>query len=231
MKRAVVYYRVSTDKQGIRGLGMEAQKDAVDKFCKVREYEIIDSFCEVESRKKNNRPAFEKARALARATKSVLIVSKLDRLSGDVDLIRAIKNSSEDVVFVDFPDIPEGPLGKLMITMMAAFAEFEVGQVSIRTKAALAAAKKRGVKLGNPNIAEYNKTRTDMSGIKAGHETQSQIARQKVSDVSPTIRELQSMGVTTLGGLAAALNAKGIEAPKGGKWYKMTVSRTLNALQ
>lgn len=153
MRKIIAYLRVSTDKQGIRGLGIDAQREAVSSWAAKNDAEVDREFVEVQSGRKAIRKELSGALALADCSGMTLVVAKLDRLSRDVDMIRRICNSSVAVVFCDFPQIPEGPIGKFMLTMLAAVAEFEAGLISQRTKDALVAAKARGVKLGCPNGA------------------------------------------------------------------------------
>jgi DNA invertase Pin-like site-specific DNA recombinase len=231
VKVYVAYLRVSTDKQGVHGLGIEAQREAHQKWGAARNATCAAEFVEAESGKKPDRPELAKARALARARKCTLVVAKLDRLARDVDLIREVVNSKEDVAFCDFPQIPEGPVGKFMVTMLAAAAEFEGGMTGVRTKAAMAAAKARGQKFGNIEaLRRYHAERTKPHDTTKALDACSDLAIQRVQDVAPQIRLLQQEGHTTLGALADALNDMGITAPRGGKWYKTTVQRVLRAL-
>jgi DNA invertase Pin-like site-specific DNA recombinase len=231
MKKAIAYLRVSTTKQGVFGLGIEAQRAAIKAFCQTRDYHVVEEFVEAESGKRNNRPQLERARAYSRAIRGTLIVAKLDRLSRDVDMIRTITAGTETVAFCDFPDIPEGPIGKYMLTMIAAVAEFESGLISQRTKAGMAAGKARGAKYGNVEaLQRYHATRTKAHDTDTGHEVQSQMAMTRIKDVAPEIQALRESGVVSLGALASALNSKGITAPRGGQWHKTTVHRVLRAL-
>lgn len=152
-RNILAYYRVSTDKQGATGLGIEAQRAAVAAWAKANSAVVLHEFVEVESGRKAVRKVLSTAMAMAGKFSLTLVVAKLDRLSRDVDMIRRICASDLSVAFCDFPQIPEGAVGKFMLTMLAAVAEFEAGLISKRTKDALAAAKARGVKLGCPNGA------------------------------------------------------------------------------
>lgn len=153
MKQAIPYYRVSTDKQGASGLGLEAQRATVQQWAQQAGVTLVREFVEIESGRKPVRRQLSQAMGMAQRLDMVLVVAKLDRLSRDVDMIRRICSSDLQVVFCDFPQIPVGPAGRFMLTMLAAVAEFEAGLISQRTKAALQAAKARGVKLGCPNGA------------------------------------------------------------------------------
>lgn len=237
-KHAVAYLRVSRDKQGIAGLGIEAQREAVTQWAQQRGRQIVAEFLEVESGRMTERPQLERARAAAKARRCTLVVAKLDRLSRDVDMIRAIVNGGEDAAFCDFPDIPEGPIGTFMLTMLAAVAEFEVGLIRSRTKAALAAAKVRleaqGKRLGNPNgaaaLQRFHKARRKRGD---GHDNTAAVEAKRLraadhaASVAGDVQELRAAGVTSLEGLAAALNGREVRSPRGGAWHATSVSRLL----
>jgi len=214
----IAYYRVSTDKQGRSGLGLEAQQQAVAAFLGA----LPDAaFVEIESGGKRDRPELAKAIAQCRAESGTLIVAKLDRLARDVQMILSIVDSGIVVRFVDLPEInPNDPTGRLMLTMMAAFAEFERKLISKRTKEAMSAAKvSRGTKFGSGNpsaggavTAKQNKQRAD----------------DAAAWVMPIIRDMQECGITGLRGLAAGLTQRNVQTP-GGKavWHPSTVSNVM----
>lgn len=233
MKKAIAYLRVSTDKQGVRGLGIEAQREAVAAFSKQRGYNVLKEYVEAESGRKCARPELAKARAFARATKATLIVAKLDRLSRDADMVRTIISGKEDVAFCDFPQVPEGPVGKFMLSMLGLIAEFESDLISQRTKAAMAAAKARGQTFGNAEgLKRYWASRSVPRGNPAiATRAHMAKARARFQDFLPHIREAQADGATTLSAIAERLNEKGIPTPKGETWYKATVQRALRAAE
>src|SRR5262249_9786304 len=146
--KLVAYYRVSTQKQGKSGLGLEAQQGTLNAYATSNGGTIAKSFIEVESGKKSDRPELAKAIAHAKRSKATLVVAKLDRLARNCKFLLTIVESGADVVFCDFPTIPPGPTGKFILTQMAAVAELEAGLISQRTKAALEAYKARGGLLG-----------------------------------------------------------------------------------
>ena len=143
----VAYYRVSTGKQGKSGLGIEAQRAAVERYLNGGNWRIIAEFTEVESGKRADRPELGKALAAARTRRVPLVVAKVDRLTRSVSFLSQLLDAGVDVRFADLPAL-EGATGRFMLQQMAAVAELEAGMISARTKAALAAAKRRGVKLG-----------------------------------------------------------------------------------
>jgi DNA invertase Pin-like site-specific DNA recombinase len=133
----VAYYRVSTDKQGRSGLGIEAQRAAVEHYLNGGRWRIKAEFIETECGKRNNRPALDKALAKARGLRCPLIVAKVDRLARSQSFLMRLIESGVDVRFCDLPQL-EGATGKFMLQQMAAVAELEAGLISERTKAALA---------------------------------------------------------------------------------------------
>lgn len=159
MPQYVAYYRVSTDKQGIKGLGMDAQREAVSHFI-AGKGELAAQYIEVESGRKNDRPQLHLALAECRKRRAVLVIAKLDRLGRNVAFISALMDGGVDFLCCDNPHT-----NRLMLHMLAAFAEHEREQISQRTKAALAAAKARGTKLGNPRAAEAAVIAREAKGI------------------------------------------------------------------
>lgn len=223
--RFVAYFRVSTDKQGKSGLGLDAQKASVDSLIAQRGGVLVADFEEVESGKCNSRPALAAALAACRAHKAVLIVGKLDRLSRNVKFLLSIVEGTGEagVVFCDLPTIPSGPVGKFLLTRMAAVGELEAGLISQRTKAALQIAKARGVKLGNPQLRAGTPAMAQAAAAASAAQ-----ARQRAADVLPIIRQAQKAGAATLQQIADAMTARGVPTPGGrGSWHPATVSRTL----
>jgi DNA invertase Pin-like site-specific DNA recombinase len=190
MPKCVAYLRVSTAKQGNSGLGLEAQREAIRAYLKGRKWKLIDEVVEIESGKRNDRPALPKALALCRLHNATLIVGKLDRLARNTKFLLTVVESSGEagVVFCDLPTIPEGPVGKFLLAQMASVAEFEVGLISQRTRAALRAAKARGVALGcrNGHIARYA-----ARGAKASASVRVSNARKRSADLPPVLEALK----------------------------------------
>jgi DNA invertase Pin-like site-specific DNA recombinase len=148
-EKLIPYYRVSTDNQGRSGLGLEAQEEAVNVLAKSKGAIILRSYTEIESGKQNDRPQLAIALADCWRSDATLVIAKLDRLTRNTRFLLGPVESGADVIFCDLPNIPPGPAGKFLLTQMAAVAELEAGLISQRTKAALAAAKARGLLLGS----------------------------------------------------------------------------------
>ena len=229
MGKAVAYYRVSRDKQGASGLGLEAQRKAVEDRCRAEGWELVaPPFTEVESGKRDDRPQLALSLALARRSGVALVVAKLDRLARNTRFLLTLIDSGADVVFCDLPNLPTGPVGRFMLTQMAAVAELEAGLISQRTKAALAAAKERGVKLGNPNGAEALRRARKGNGAAVG--ALKEAADRHAADLAPVIAHLQAEGHTSLPSLAKALNERQMRTPRGGQWHPSSVRNLLARL-
>jgi DNA invertase Pin-like site-specific DNA recombinase len=222
--RFVSYLRVSTDKQGRSGLGLEAQRETVASFLNGGNWQLIDEFVEVESGRSSDRPELDKALARCRVMGATLIVANVSRLTRNPDFMTRLVEAGVDVRFCDLPKI-EGPAGKFMLRQMLAVAELEAGLISERTKKALAAAKARGVKLGGdrgnlPAVADKGRT---VSLVKRQDK-----AVRRATDLAPVIAELKASGAASLGQIAAGLNARGIRTPRGGEWSAVQVKRVLD---
>jgi len=221
MSKHIAYYRVSTDKQGRSGLGLEAQQSALKAFLDGKGWPPFREFTEIESGKKADRPELEKALTACRLHQATL-VTKLDRLARDTRFLLALIDSGVDVVFYDMPDIPAGAAGRFILTQMAAVAELEAGLISERTKAALAAAKARGQKLGG--FRGYKPTDEDRAKAVASKKAK---AHDRASVLKPEIDLIKAEGITSLGGIAKALNERGIPTARGGQWQAVQVKRMM----
>jgi DNA invertase Pin-like site-specific DNA recombinase len=222
-EKYIAYYRVSTDRQGKSGLGLEAQQKAVSDY--LNGGNLVGDYTEVESGKRNQRPALAEALEACKRQKAKLVIAKLDRLTRNARFLLGIVESSVDVVFCELPEIPTGAMGKFILTQMAAIAELEGGLISERTKAALQAAKARGTKLGW-SIPARKKEQASASrkGVQAHTASADNFAR----NVLPIIHDIEATGnVGTLKGIADALNARGIKTAREGKWYAATVKNVL----
>src|SRR5215216_5496539 len=191
-RRFVCYYRVSTDRQGKSGLGLDAQKKAVLDYLNGGTWELAGEFTEVESGKRADRPELAKALEACRKRKATLVIAKLDRLSRNMAFIAALMDSGTDFIAVDNPHAT-----RLTLHILAAVAEHEREMISERTTAALQAAKARGVRLGNPRPTAEAAARAS-AALKAA-------ASQFAANVMPIVRELQASGVKSRAALAAAL--------------------------
>jgi DNA invertase Pin-like site-specific DNA recombinase len=219
MQHAVAYYRVSTARQGRSGLGIEAQREMVTRFGVAEGFEIAAEFVEVETGKGadalDRRPQLAAALAAGRARKCPVIVAKLDRLSRDVAFISGLM--AQRVPFI------VAELGRdadpFMLHLYAALAEKERRLISERTKAALAARKAQGAKLGNRTNAA--------TALELGRRSLTEEADVFASKVTPILFSLQKSGVTDLRGLAHALNQRGVRTARGGQWHVSNVRNLL----
>lgn len=221
--RVVVYYRVSTVRQGRSGLGLEAQQAAVAEFVRGRNAEVLAEYTEVESGKRNERPELARALLRSKVTASTLVIAKLDRLSRNAAFLLQLRDTGVRFVAADLPDACEATVG-----ILAVIAERERKAISERTKAALGAAKARGTRLGNPNGAAA--LRRAGKGNAAAIEAVRAGADAKAMDLAPVIVELQQQGAITLGAIAHALNAGGFTTPRGGSWHRSSVRNLLQRL-
>jgi DNA invertase Pin-like site-specific DNA recombinase len=207
-------------------LGLEAQQEVVARYlADLHTGTLCASFTEAKSGKRSDRPELARAMELCRATGATLIVAKLDRLSRDVDFLRQCVREIDGagIVFCDLPDLPPGAAGKLVLTVMASIAEFEAGRISERTKAALQAAKARGVKLGSPRLQPGN-----AEASRIAREARTERARTRAKAVLPYIVQAKAAGCRTLRAIAAAMHARGVRAPSGGTaWHASTVAHVL----
>ena len=225
----VSYLRVSTDKQGRSGLGLEAQREAVERYLNGGNWTVAAEYVETESGKRNDRPKLMAALAHAKAIGATVVFAKLDRLTRNVDLLRSLVASGVDLVFCDLPHVPPGAMGRFLLTQMASVAELEAGLISERTKAALAAAKARGVKLGNPNGARAlrGKQRGNAKAVAAIKAK----ANERASNLSAIIVDLHAQGVSSVRMIARELNNRAVLTPRGGEWHPTSVVRLLERLE
>jgi DNA invertase Pin-like site-specific DNA recombinase len=211
----VSYYRVSTDKQGKSGLGLEAQKEAVEQRLNGGRWHLIEEFIEVESGKRASRPQLDAAIAACKKHKAKLIVAKLDRLSRNVSFLLKLIDAGVEVLFADLPEL-NGAMGKFVLITMANVAELEAGLISERTKAALKAAKARGVKLGRHGA--------EVLAPKYREE-----ACQRAKEIEPIIRELQEKGYSR-NQIAMELNKRKVPTPRCGRWDHSSVRNVMQRL-
>lgn len=207
----IAYYRVSTDRQGRSGLGLDAQRTAVASYL-ARGGHLVAEFTEIESGRKNDRPQLRAALAQCRQQRARLIIAKLDRLARNVAFIANLMESGVEFVAVDMPDA-----NRLTLHILAAVAEHEREAISKRTREALAAAKRRGTRLGNPRPAA--------AAEKARASAAAQLETYR-AQVLPTVRELDSQGLG-LSAIAREMNQRGITTARGRRWGAQTVKGLL----
>src|SRR6266566_4965423 len=208
-RQFVAYYRVSTDRQGRSGLGLDAQREAVFRHVASHDGELIADFCEIESGKRSDRPQLAAAIAAAKKAKATLIIAKLDRLARNVHFVSGLMESGIDFVAADNPHA-----NKLMVHLLAAFAEHEREQISQRTKDALAAAKARGIRLG----------RNGADRLAPAYRA---AAVERARELAPLLVELKGAGMSARR-MAAELTARGVPTPNGAKWHAQTVRRMID---
>ena len=217
-KTIITYIRVSTSQQGRSGLGIEAQRASLRHFAQTEGFEISREFIEVESGKGTDaldrRPQLKAALAAARKRRCHVAVAKLDRLSRDVHFISGLMAHKVPFLVAELgPDVDP-----FVLHLFAALAEKERALISTRTRQALAAAKARGIRLGNPKLHVARKSA--VKAVKAE-------ADRYAANVLPVIRAAQKAGATTLRDIASVLNARGVPTARGGQWHPKSVSNIL----
>lgn len=205
-QKYVAYYRVSTDRQGRSGLGLEAQRAAVTLYAHQQSACVLTEFVEMESGRRADRPALALALAECKRNRAILAIAKLDRLARNVAFIANLMDSRVEFVCVDMPNA-----NRLTIHIMAAMAEHEAAMISQRTKAALAAARARGTVLGS-----YGKVLAAEKGRQAA---------AFAAQIEPVIRQLEMEGYRTTRAMSDELNRRGIRSATGRKWHIATVHR------
>jgi DNA invertase Pin-like site-specific DNA recombinase len=208
-EKFISYLRVSTDKQGVRGYGLAAQRKAIADYLNGGSWELLGEYVEVESGNRSDRPKLAEALAACKRHRARLIIAKLDRLSRNVAFIATLMDGKVDFVCCDFPQA-----NRLTLHVLAAVAEHEREMISERTRAGLAAAKERGVKLGGPRLPAINEMRQADALARA----------QAVASV------LAELAGKSAHAIAAELNRRGIGTPTGAPWSAKTVIRTRQRL-
>lgn len=232
--KAIAYFRVSTAAQGRSGLGLEAQRSAVDEFVRIRGFTRVADFTEVESGKRSDRPELQRALHLAKVTGSVLVIAKLDRLSRNAAFLLTLRDSGVRFLAADLPDAND-----LTIGVLAVIAQAEREAISRRTTEALQAVRLRlqesGAhtsnrsgrtigRLGNPNGARA--LRRAGVGNKAAVECRQRMASERSRDLEPILQDIKDCGVSSAAGIARELNRRGVLTPRQRQWHPSTV-RTL----
>jgi DNA invertase Pin-like site-specific DNA recombinase len=217
--KTVAYYRVSTDRQGRSGLGLEAQRAAVRAFLEGKGWPPLQEFTEVESGKRADRPELARAMAACRLYGATLVIAKLDRLSRNAAFLLTLRDAGVEFVACDMPDA-----NRLTVGIMAMVAEDEAERISARTRAALAVAKARGTRLGGYRGYAFSAADSQAAAV-----AKTAKAKQTAAAVLPVIRELQAAGTSSLHGIARELTRRRIPTPRGaGDWQAVQVRRVLD---
>lgn len=218
----VSYLRVSTARQGASGLGLDAQREAVSRYLAGGSWSLVREIVEVESGKRNDRPAIAEALSLCRLHRATLIIAKLDRLARNVHFISSLMEARVDFIACDFPQA-----NRLTVHILAAVAEHEALMISARTKAALSAARARGVELGG---LRGNRERMALLATKANSisaKRRAESAAKRNADLLPVISNIQEAGDKSHKRIAEELNRRGITAARGGQWSATQLRRVI----
>lgn len=220
----VSYLRVSTQKQGHSGLGLEAQREAIQHYLNGGKWQLIAELKEIESGKRSDRPKLAEALRLCRLHRAKLIVPKIDRLARSVAFISALMESGVEFIAVDLPEA-----NKLTVHIMAAMAEHEAEAISARTKAALAASKKPlgGLRRLKATGEVWNLGTVAGKGAEASVKARRASAAEYHTNVLPSIEEARGDGAVSLRQIAAWLNEHEVPTPRGGQWSAIQVQRIL----
>jgi DNA invertase Pin-like site-specific DNA recombinase len=228
MTAYVAYCRVSTDRQGVSGLGLEAQQATIRRHLRDGADALVMPFMiEVESGRKNDRPVLRQALSRCRIMGATLIVAKLDRLARDAAFVGTVRKAGVPVEFCDVP-ASKGATGEFVLGVLAGVAQLEAGLIAERTKAALAQAKERGVKLGGDrghrHTAEAAKTFGSMGG-----QRRTEMAEASAQAAAGLLEELRERlgAAASLQAVAREMNAIGARTPRGGTWTATAVKRAL----
>ena len=218
-RRFVSYIRVSTQKQGESGLGLEAQKASIAGYLNGGDWKLVGELVEVESGKQNNRPKLAEALRLCRIHNATLIIAKIDRLARNVSFIAALMDGGVKFTAVDMPGVND-----MVVHLLASVAQGEAKAISERTKVALAAAKARGTKLGGYRWAIDT---VAAKGNTASAEVRATKARKRRADLLPVVKDINASGVVSLLGVAQELNRREIRTARGKKWSAQQVKLLL----
>ena len=213
----VAYTRVSTQRQGQSGLGLEAQREAIGRHSAATGRPVVAWYTEVESGRKSDRPELAKALAHARRGRAALVIAKLDRLARNVAFLANLMEAGVEFVACDQPSA-----NRLTIHILAAVAEDEARRISDRTKVALAAARARGVVLGRDNLTAEGRAR----GRAESARVRSERADADHAPILPLVNELRAAGLSQRA-IADRLNGDGHLTRAGKPWHQVAVKRLL----
>lgn len=219
--RYVAYFRVSTQKQGRSGLGLDAQKQAVQDFLHQFGGELVAEYMEVESGKRIDRPEFTKAADYAELANATLLVAKLDRLSRDLHFVTSLQKRGIRFKLCDLPEIDN-----LTIHILAAMAEHEARMISVRTKQAMTEAKRRGVVMGNPQLSLLRNR--DVTAANQRRVFEQQLWQSKIIKVIQHLMEVEQLDTCQV--IADALNARGLTTQRGKAFTVPIVSKLRRSL-
>ena len=228
MARYISYTRVSTQRQGRSGLGLSAQREAINRHIG-KTGEIIATYQDILSGRRDNRPELKRALDHARRTGATLIIAKLDRLSRNAAFLLNILESNITVEFADMPNL-SGPAGRFMLVALSGVAQLERELCSTRTREALAAAKRRGVKLGNPDGGTALTAHIRANGNGAGVAGNVKAAKERAAPWRETVETMLSAGLTAYG-IAKELTARGETTSRGKAWTTCAVGRLIRHLE
>lgn len=209
----ISYLRVSTARQGASGLGLEAQREAVSRYLNGGKWQLVHEVVEVESGKRNDRPAIAEALRLCRLHKATLVIAKLDRLARNVHFISSLMESGVDFIACDFPEA-----NRLTVHILAAVAEHEAAMISARTKASLEAAKARGMALGGQRGSLERMRGMAAKGTRVSAAVRQQLAAKRRDDLLPVIENLRANGAISFRAIADGLNEAGLTTARGRRW-------------
>ena len=216
----IAYLRVSTARQGRSGLGLEAQRKSVADYLNGAAHKLLAEYVEVESGKRADRPKLAGALQHAKATGATLVIAKLDRLSRNAAFLLNLQEAGVDFVAADMPQA-----NRLTVGILALVAQEEREAISRRTREALAAAKARGKKLGNPNGARALQRHVRKHGNSAAVAAVRGQAQRSAEALRWAVERAVAAGAATHSAIAAALNEARIETPRGGRWHARSVAR------
>lgn len=214
-----------SDRQGASGLGLEAQREAVSRYLTGGFWQLVQEIVELESGKRNDRPAIAEALRLCRLHKATLVIAKLDRLARNVHSISSLMESGVDFVACDFAEA-----NRLTLHILAAVAEHEASMISARSKAALETAKARGVVLGGQRGSLERTTGMAAKGTRISATVRRGTAAKRREDLLPVIDALRASGAASLRAIAKGLNGAGLTTARGGQWTATQVMRVTRAV-